>query len=559
MGRVGNLCLWMIVGAAAPACGGDESGSAGATESGTTTTTTTATTATTSTGTMTTTGSMTGTASESEGTTVGETTAVATATTEAPPDPVCGDGEVNGTEEECDDGAGNADDGPCTAACKVAVCGDGLIEAGIEACDDGAGNADDAACTSMCELAVCGDGLVQAGVEACDDGNDDNSDGCVDGCVAAACGDGFLGPGEACDDGNQVDDDSCTNECALASCGDAKVQMGEECDDGNAVETDACLSTCLSAACGDGVVQEGVEACDDGNNDDKDACTAMCQLPACDDKIEDGDETDVDCGGAICDKCAQDQKCVDDGDCMSGNCVMGKCGVPTTCKALKAGNPGAASGVYTLDPDGSGPIQPFQAYCEMTFDGGGWTLALKADGSKTTFAYDQGIWLNNSLVGANFPDLDHNEAKLATWNSIAFTDLLVGLEYPIGNGPVNAKLLKVPLAGASLFARYNLGAFVATSVGRAAWKTLVANASLQPNCNTEGLNSHPSGNNAHTRARLGIVSNQENDCASPDSFIGIGTAGTPCGGAVMSAGNMSRCTGDNGDVDFTAFGVVFVR
>jgi cysteine-rich repeat protein len=47
--------------------------------------------------------------------------------------------------------------------------------------------------------------------EDCDDANDDNTDTCVVGCKAAACGDGFVGPGESCDDGNQVDDDECGN------------------------------------------------------------------------------------------------------------------------------------------------------------------------------------------------------------------------------------------------------------------------------------------------------------------------------------------------------------
>lgn len=93
---------------------------------------------------------------------------------------------------------------PCPAGtldcpCDGARCDDGLV------CEEGV-------CTEL--PSDCGNGIQEAG-EACDDGNDDNGDACVEGCVLATCGDGFVEAGvEVCDDGNRVDTDACSNDCA---------------------------------------------------------------------------------------------------------------------------------------------------------------------------------------------------------------------------------------------------------------------------------------------------------------------------------------------------------
>ncbi|OZG73785.1 hypothetical protein BTA51_08215 [Hahella sp. CCB-MM4] len=45
-----------------------------------------------------------------------------------------------------------------------------------------------------------------------------------------------------------------------------------------------------------------------------------------------------------------------------------------SCKAILDNDASASSGYYTIDPDGFAGADPFSTYCDMDFDGGGWTL-----------------------------------------------------------------------------------------------------------------------------------------------------------------------------------------
>jgi len=332
---------------------------------------------------------LTGGETESEGgPTDGETETIDPDPTEG--EGVCGDGMVS-SGEECDNGAGNADDAACTSTCKAAYCGDGLVLAGAEECDNGGANADNAACTLSCAAAYCGDGLTWEDMEQCDDGNTDNEDGCLEGCLAPGCGDGFVGPGEACDDGNDIDGDGC-NSCALPGCGNGIVDNEEECDD--------------------------------GNDDDSDFC-GNCIVATCDDVIQNGNEADVDCGGD-CPACQTGQMCNGDEDCVYGECTSGTCDLPKSCKQIHENNMHAPSGIYDIDPDGEhGENDRLLVYCDMDLDGGGWTLVMVSsdDGVHTwTWAERYLMSLNESTIG-DINEL-HRDFKSFALHIVPFTDMM---------------------------------------------------------------------------------------------------------------------------------------
>ena len=98
------------------------------------------------------------------------------------------------------------------------------------------------------------------------------------------------------------------------------------------------------------------------------------------------------------------------------------------------------------------------------------------------------------------------------------------------------------------------GEYRSTSLGRHTWKKLIGRqASLQRNCNLEGFNSQ-----SYSKARIGIISNQENDCFTCDSRIGFGTEGYPYHDG-NTCGNWARHGGDNGDRNIKAMGYILVQ
>ncbi|MCB9758593.1 MAG: hypothetical protein H6739_02010 [Alphaproteobacteria bacterium] len=181
----------------------------------------------------------------------------------------------------------------------------------------------------------------------------DNADDCDDGEPLA-----WTGAAESCDEVDN-DCDSSTDE------GVTGTYYLDDDGDGYGV------SSTTTAACS---LPSGYAATD-GDCDDTDSAYNPGATPGCDgedydcdglvDNDGDGDGyADITCGGTDC----------DDTDASILPESNGGCAIGATClDVLAAGF--TTDDVYTIDPDGYGTgDDPVDVYCDMTTDGGGWTL-----------------------------------------------------------------------------------------------------------------------------------------------------------------------------------------
>ncbi len=225
--------------------------------------------------------------------------------------PTCSDGVKNEDETDLDCGGmicpacDTQKDCAVGTDCTSKVCADLGQGAGLQCqaptCTDMVTNGTETATDCGGSCSPCAVGL------ACAVRADCTSDVCTNGvCVAAVCNDGVQ-------NGTETDVD-----CGGASC--------PSCPD---LEMCKVASDCQSGVCT--------------------AASGTCAAPTDTDGVQNGTETDVDCGGASAPACAATKKCLTSTDCLSDGCdYTNKCAVARSCTAHYGGDTcgtGGAGGV----------------------------------------------------------------------------------------------------------------------------------------------------------------------------------------------------------------------
>jgi lipoprotein signal peptidase len=215
----------------------------------------------------------------------------------------------------------------------------------------------------------------------------------------------------------------------------------------------------------------------------------------------------------------------------------------SSCKEILDSGLSTGNGTYWIDPDGSGNAYcAEQVYCNMTDNGGGWTLILKSMNNNSDFQYSSGIWSSGAVFNAS--DFDISNASTANalypaYNYLTAKDFWVDFVTTPDLTPFTVPTAGTPKALANSTINSN-----------------VANQYLNQPCTVNGVPStYYSPGNAYTwltgamanginigtvnfgAARFGTVLNNETYEVfnTADFGIGIGVKGVPS--AAWGSGN----------------------
>lgn len=249
----------------------------------------------------------------------------------------CSNGQTDGDETDEDCGGGCApcpDEAHCAtdSDCRSGVCEDETCQAAT--CEDGVKNGDEA--DEDCGTEECG--LCENGATCARDEQ----------CALGSCKEGICADPQ-CND-NRKNGDESDVDCG-GSCPPCKTDLvcrgPDDCESHVCLMTSSTSGRCADSTCDDGK-QNGQEshvdcggglcdACADGDpcvvatdcqSSVCDTQSKLCSVPACNDQVRNGNEMGIDCGGGECDGCPEGTPCGSHTDCASNSCNQ-TCRAPT--------------------------------------------------------------------------------------------------------------------------------------------------------------------------------------------------------------------------------------